>query len=188
MISPGADGTTGLADKWEETNEGLTWEDYGLRPQVPLGFTLNKGANYVPFNIRLPSGELKPAKYIRLEYSKDPLVYGMIDGDPHQYVESFQATPFPSAGPLCTYTSGQLEFFKDNHNLCPEIDSAVHQLFDKSATAKVECYRVNKKKLKQDYEELQQVPHDIWKRKLTLGGCAWHMARAWILQRIEMVN
>ena len=54
--------------------------------------------------------------------------------------------------------------------------------------AKVECYQTNKKKLKWEYEELWQVQHDIWKHELTLGGCAWHMARARILQRIKVVN
>ena len=115
---------------------------------------------------------MKPAKYIKLEYGEDPLIYGMIDGDPHQYVESFQATPFPSTGPLRTYTSGQLEFFEEDHDLRPEVDSAVYHLYDKSVLAEVECYRVNKKKLKQEYEELWQVQHDIWKCKLMLGGCA----------------
>ena len=187
-LSPGTDGTAGPADEWEEANTGTTWEDYGPRPQVPQGYNLNEGANYIPFNIRLPSGEMKPAKYIKLEYGEDPLVYGMIDSDPHQYVESFQATPFPSAGPLCTYTSSQLKFFEDNHDLCPEIDSAVAHLYDKSAMAEVECYRINKKKLKHEYEELRQIQHDIWKWELTLGGCTRRMARARIYQRIEIVN
>ena len=186
--SPGADGVAGPADEWEETNEGVTWEDYGPRPQVPQGYTLNEGADYIPFNIRLPSGEMKPAKYIKLEYGEDPLVYGMIDGDPHQYVESFQTTPFPSAGPLRTYTSSQLEFFEDDHDLRPEIDSAVAHLYDRSAMAEVECYRINKKKLKHEYEELRQIQHDIWKRELTIGGCARRMAGARIYQRIEAVN
>ena len=112
----------------------------------------------------------------------------MIDGDPHQYVESFQATPFPSAGPLCTYTSSQLKFFEDDHDLCPEIDSVVYHLYDKSMLAEVKCYWINKKKLKREYEELQQVQHNIWKCELTLGGCAWRMAGARILQHIEVVN
>ena len=185
---PRADGSPGHADEWLEANERSTWEDYGPRPQVPEGYTLNEGADYVPFDIRLPDGRIKPAKYIKLEYGEDPLVYGMIDGDPHQYVESFQATPFLSAGPLRTYTSGQLEFFEDNHDLRPEVDSAVHHLYDKSATAEVECYRINKKKLKREYEELRQIQHDIWKRELTIGGCAHHMAGARIYQRIEVVN
>ena len=184
----GADGTVGPANKWLETDLGVTWEDYGSRPQVPKGYTLNKGANYVPFNIHLPSGKMKPAKYIKLKYGEDPLVYSMIDSDPHQYIESFQATPFPLARPLHTYTSSQLEFFEDDHDLCPEIDSAVAHLYNKSAMAEVECYQINKKKLKREYEELQQIQHDIWKRELTLGGCARHMAGARIYQRIELVN
>ena len=187
-LSPGTDGIAGPADEWTEADEGTTWEDYGPRPQVPQGYVLNEGADYVPFDICLPSGEMKPAKYIKLEYGEDPLVYGMIDGDPHQYVESFQATPFPSAGPLCTYTSSQLEFFEDNHNLRPEINSAVAHLYDKSAMAEVECYRINKKKLKHEYEELRQIQHDIWKQELTIGGCARRMAGARIYQDIEMVN
>ena len=83
---------------------------------------------------------MKPAKYIKLEYGEDPLIYGMIDRDLHQYVESFQATPFPSAGPLRTYTSGQLEFFKDDHDLRPEVNSAMYHLYDKSTIAEVKCY------------------------------------------------
>ena len=186
--SPGTDGIDGPTDKWEVANEGITWEDYGPRPQVLQGYKLNEGADYVPFDIRLPSGKMKPAKYIKLEYGEDPLVYSMIDGDPHQYVESFQATPCPSAGPLRTYTSSQLEFFKHDHNLHPEIDSAVAHLYDKSAMAKVECYRINKQKLKREYKELRQIQHDIWKRELTLGGCACRMAGARIYQHIETVN
>ena len=131
---------------------------------------------------------MKPAQYIKLEYGKDPLIYGMIDGDPHQYIESFQATPFLSARPLRTYTSGQLKFFEDDHNLHPEVDSAVYHLYDKSVLVEVECYRINKKKLKWGYEELQQVQHDIWKHELTLGGCTRCMARAQIYQHIEVVN
>ena len=131
---------------------------------------------------------MKPAKYIKLEYREDPLVYGMINRDPHQYIESFQATPFPSAGPVRTYTSSQLEFFEDNHDLHPEIDNAVYHLYDKSAMAEVECYHINRKKLKREYEELRQIQHDIWKRELTLGGCARRMARARIYQQIETVN
>ena len=187
-VSPGAAGSSGCADEWPEADPGLTWEDYGPKPPIPKGYVLNEGADYVPFDIRLPSGETKPAKYIKLEYGEDPLVYGMIDGDPHQYVESFQATPHPSAGPLRTYTSSQLAFFEEDHDLRPEVDSAVYHLYDKSVLAEVECYRVNRKKLKREYEELRQIQHDIWKRELTLGGCARRMAGARVYQRIEMVN
>ena len=149
---------------------------------------LNEGADYIQFNIHLPSGEMKPAKYIKLEFGEDPLMYSMIDSDPHQYVESFQATPFPSARPLCTYTSSQLKFFEDDHNLHLEIDCTVAHLYDKSAMAEVECYWINKKKLKHEYKELRQIQHDIWKRELTLGGCTRRMAGARIYQRIEVVN
>ena len=169
---PGAAGADGPADEWEETDLGTTWEDYGPRPEVPKGYVLNEGADYIPFDIRLPSGKMRPAKYVKVKYGEDPYVYGMIDGDHHQYIKSFQATPFPSAGPLRTYTSAQLEVFEDDHDLRPKVDSAVYHLYNKSVLAKVECYRINKKKLKREYEELRQVQHDIWKWELTLGGCA----------------
>ena len=133
---------------------------------------MNKGTDYIPFDIRLPNGNMKPTKYIKLEYGEDLLIFGMIDRDPHQYVESFQATPFLSAGPLRTYTSSQLEIFESDHDLRPEVDSAVFHLFDKGAMAEVECYRVNKKILKREYEEMCQIQHNIWKWELTLGGCA----------------
>ena len=75
-----------------------------------------------------------------------------------------------------------------HNNLRLEIDSAVAHLYDKSAMAEVECYRINKKKLKREYEELRQIQHDIWKRELTISGCACRMAGARIYQRIEVVN
>ena len=188
MSPSGASSTDGPANEWKEIDPGTTWEDYGPRPEVPKGYVLNEGADYIPFDIWLPSGKMKPAKYVKVEYGEDPLVYGMIDGDPHQYVESFQATPFPSAGPLRTYTSGQLEFFEDDHDLRPEVDSAVYHLYDKSVLAEVKCYQLNKKKLKREYEELRQVQHDIWKRELTLAGSVRRMAGARVYQRIEAVN
>ena len=76
VLSPGADGIAGPANKWPDADLGTTWEDYGPRPQILPGYKLNKGADYIPFNIRLPSGELKPAKYVKLEYGKDPLCNG----------------------------------------------------------------------------------------------------------------
>ena len=85
-------------------------------------------------------------------------------------------------------TSSQLKILEDNHDLRPEVDSAIFHLFDKGAMVEVECYQVNKKKLKHEYEELRQIQHDIWKRELTLGGCARRMAGARIYQRIELVN
>ena len=104
-LPPGADGTVGTANEWPEADKGFTWEDYGPKPQVLPSYTLNEGTDYIPFDIRLLSGELKLAKYIKLEYGEDPLMYRMIDGDPHQYVESFQVTPVPSARPLLLHSS-----------------------------------------------------------------------------------
>ena len=185
-VPSGATDTNGSADAWEDANQATTWADYGLPPAK--GFILNDGLDYIPFDIRLPNGDYKPAKYIKIEWGEDPLIYGMIDSDPHQYVESFQATPMPSIGPLRTYTPSQLQFFEENHDLRPEVDEATHRLYDKGVLAKVECYRRNKVALERDLREEAQIQNDIWKRRLTLAGCARHMAGAWILQRIEVVN
>ena len=51
MPPPGTNGIDGHADEWEEANEGVTWEDYGPRPQVLAGYTLNERADYIPFDI-----------------------------------------------------------------------------------------------------------------------------------------
>ena len=175
-VPPGATDANGSADTWEDANQGTTWEDYRLPPAK--GFVLNNGLDYLPFDVRLPNGDYKPAKYIKIQWGKDPLIYGMIDSNPHQYVESFQATPMPSAGPLRTYTPSQLKFFKENHDLHPEIDEAAHQLYDKGVLAEMECYQRNKAALERDLREEAQIQNDIWKRRLTLGGCARHMAGA----------
>ena len=138
-VPPGAAGADDSSNTWEDANQGVMWEDYGLPPAK--GFILNDGVDYIPFDIRLPNGDYKPAKYITIQWGEDPLIYGMINGNPHQYVESFQATPMPSAGPLCTYSPSQLEFFEENHDLCPEVDKAAHQLYNKGVMAEMECYR-----------------------------------------------
>ena len=78
--------------------------------------------------------------------------------------------------------------FRSDHDLRPKVDSVVYHLYDKSALAEVECYRINKKKLKREYKELRQIQHDIWKQELTIGRCARCMAGARIYQRIEVVN
>ena len=149
---------------------------------------MNDGLDYVPFDIRLPNGDYKPAKYIKIKWGEDPLIYGMIDGNPHQYVESFQAAPMPSIGPLHTYTSSQLEFFEENHDLHPEVDEAAHRLYNKGVLAEMECYQHNKVALERDLREEAQIQNDIWKCRLTLAGCARRMAGAQILQRIKVVN
>ena len=185
-VPSGAAGPDDKADTWEDANQGSTWEDYGLAPAK--GFVLNEGTDYILFDIRLPTGELKPAKYIKIEWGKDPLIYGMINVNPHQYVKSFQAKSMPSAGPLHTYTPSQLKFFEEKHDLCPEIDEAMHQLYNHSVLAKLECFCQNKVALKWDREEECQIQNVIWKRELTLAGYAHHMAGAQILQRIKVVN
>ena len=72
--SPGTAGSPGHADEWPETDPRITWEDYGPKPEVLKGYVLNEGADYIPFDIRLPNGETKPAKYIKVEYGEDPLI------------------------------------------------------------------------------------------------------------------
>ena len=162
-VPSGAASPDDEANAWDNANKGLTWEDYGLTPPTPKGFVLNDGVDYIPFDICLPSGELKPAKYIKIKWGEDPLVYGMINGDSHQYVKSFQAAPMPSTGPLHTYNPAQLKFFKLKHNLHPEMDDAINQLHDHSAMAEVGCFHHNKEALKQDREELWQIKNNIWK-------------------------
>ena len=94
----------------------------------------------------------------------------------------------PSAGPLRTYSPGQLEFFEENHDLRPEVDEAAHRLYDKGVLAEIECYRRNKVALERDLKEEAQIQNDIFKRQLTLAGCARRMAGARVLQRVEMLN
>ena len=55
-LSPGGDGVDGSANEWLDVDPGTTWEDYGPRAPVPKGYVLNEGADYIPFDIRLPSG------------------------------------------------------------------------------------------------------------------------------------
>ena len=42
--------------------------------------------------------------------------------------------------------------------------------------------------MERDLKEVDQIQNDIFKRQLTLAGCARRMAGARVLQRIEVLN
>ena len=179
---------------WRDENVTL-WTTETIEPLNPCTHSYHAHVEHTKtlqgldtFDIWLPDGSYKPAKYIKIKWGEDPLIYGMIDGNPYQYVKSFQANPMPSAGGLCTYTLSQLKFFEENHDLHPEMDEAAHQLYDQGVMAEIECYRRNKVALECDLREEAQIQNDIWKQQLTLAGCAHRMAGAWVLQRIKVVN
>ena len=54
--------------------------------------------------------------------------------------------------------------------------------------AEIECYRRNKVAMERNLKEEAQIQNNIFKRQLTLAGCARRMVGAQVLQRIEMMN
>ena len=50
----GRNGTPDNAETWQDADPPSSWDDYGL-DQPPTGFALNKGVNFINFQIPLPS-------------------------------------------------------------------------------------------------------------------------------------
>ena len=91
----GRDGTPDDAKTWQDADPLSSWDNYGL-DRSPSGFVLNKGANFINFQVLLPGRKTMQALYINIEWTDDPIVYGKLEGDPHTYFEYIHTTPYYS--------------------------------------------------------------------------------------------
>ena len=80
----GRDGAPDNAETWKDADPLASWDDYGL-DRSPPGFVLNKGVNFINFQITLPGGAKMQVHYIMVEWTDDPIVYGKLEGDDHTY-------------------------------------------------------------------------------------------------------
>ena len=110
----GRDGAPDDAKTWQDADPPSSWDDYGVN-RPPSGFALNKGVNFINFQIPLPGRKTMQAHYIKIEWTDDPIVYGKLEGDDHTYFEYIHATPYYSNHPVRTYTPTQLALFDFDH-------------------------------------------------------------------------
>ena len=67
----GQDGAPDDAKTWKDADPLASWDDYGL-DRSPPGFVLNKGINFVNFQVPLPGGKTMQAHYVKIEWMEIP--------------------------------------------------------------------------------------------------------------------
>ena len=132
----GRDGTPDDAEAWQDADLLSSWDNYGL-DQSPPGFVLNKGPNFINFQVPLPGGKTMQAHYIKIEWTDDPIVYGKLEGDPHTYFEYIHATPYYTDQPIRAYTPTQLSLFDFDHPLCNDVDDAMAWIGDRTLQGEI---------------------------------------------------
>ena len=167
----GRDGAPDDAETWQDADLPSSWDDYGVN-QPPSGFALNKGVNFINFQIPLPGRKTMQAHYIKIEWTDDPIVYGKLEGNDHTYFEYIHATPYYSNHPVCAYTPTQLALFNFNHPLHNNIDNAMAWIGDRILQAKMVQRRRGKIRINHAKKELQEAQDNVWRLRLEYDSCA----------------
>ena len=139
---------------------------------------MNKGPNFINFQISLPGGAKMQAHYIKIKWTDDPIVYGKLEGDPHTYFEYIHATPFYSDKPTRTYTPTQLSLFDFDHPLHNDIDDAMAWIGGRTLQAELVRRRRGKICLEHAEMELKEAEDNVWRLRLKYDSCARRLAHA----------
>jgi hypothetical protein len=161
-VGTGAGGTNTDADNWSYVDQVCTWQDYeNLAPPQP-GFHLNKGADYVPCQIRDDQGILWPAKWTHINKTDDTHVVGIRANSPNAYSECLTATPSHDLLLIPTYMPEDLYFFEIDHPACFEVDCAIQKVGDHSLGAEVCRYRAEHTKMQHALCYMEDAQHKYY--------------------------
>ena len=183
----GRDGTPGDTETWEDADLPSSWDDYGL-DESPRGFVLNKGPNFVNFQITLPGGVKKQAHYIKVEWTDDPIIYGKLKDDEHTYFEYLHATPYHADTTIRAYSPTQLALFDFDHPLKNDVDDATAWIGDRSLQAEIPRRRRTKKCLEHAQKEEKEAQDNVWRLQLEYDSCAKRLANANAYLRLGTAN
>ena len=183
----GQDGAPDDAETWQDADPPSSWDDYGVN-QPPTGFALNKGVNFVNFQISLPGGRTMQAHYIKIEWTDDPIVYGKLEGDNHTYFEYLHATPYHTNQPVHAYTPTQLTLFNFDHPLRNDVNDAMAWIGDCTLQAKMVRRRRGKIRIEHAEKELQEAQDNVWRLRLEYDSSTRRLARANAYFRLGTAN
>ena len=151
----------------------------------PIGFSYNRGPNYVPFIITNNSGRTVPARFTRVVMGVDPHVIGMILGDNNQYSGPLHAAPDHDLGERPRYTPDDLWQFKNGADNVARVDLALDFIHDLSLTAEVARFRETSWLFAQYQEDIRKIEVRMWKAGQMKDSSARRLEGANALHRIE---
>ena len=181
----GRDGASDDAETWQDADPPSSWDDYGL-DRSPPGFVLNKGANFINFQIPLPGGKTMQVHYIKIEWTDDPIVYGELHDDPHTYFEYIHATPYHSDQPIHAYTPTQLSLFDFDHPLRNDVDDTMAWIGSLQGEIVRRCR--GKIRIELAEKELQEAQDNVWRLRLEYDSCAKRLSNANAYFRLGTAN
>ena len=183
----GRDGAPDDALSWKDADPPSSWDDYGL-DRSPPGFVLNKGPNFINFQVPLPGGKTMQAHYIKIEWTDDPIVYGKLEDDPHTYFEYIHATPYYTDQPIRANTPTQLSLFDFNHPLCNNVDDAMAWIGDRTLQGEIVRRRRGKICIEHAEKELQEAQDNVWRLRLEYDSCAKRLSNTNTYFRLGTAN
>ena len=149
---------------------------------------MNKGVNFVNFQITLPGGVKQQAHYIKVEWTDDPIVYGKLKGDDHTYFEYLHATPYHTDTAVCAYSPTQLTLFDFDHPLKDDVDDAIAWIGDRTLQAELVRRRHGKICLEHAHREEKEAQDNVWRLQLEYNSCAKRLANANTYLRLGTAN
>ena len=109
-------------------------------PQLPHGFTINHGENYIHFPITDEQGQVFNARFVQLIMGTNPMVIGLRDESSHVYAAPCYAHPQLSFDARPHYLEEDI-IFDVGYDERRKIDTAIACLKDPSVCAEVHRYR-----------------------------------------------
>ena len=157
----------------------------GAETPPPLGFSFNRGANYVPCIVTDNRGRGVPARYTRVIMGPDPHVIGIIPGDTSQYGGPLYAVPDHDQGERPRYAQDDFWRFKFGADDFDQFESALEHIGDLSLTAEVTCYREASRLFFQYQEEIRKIEVRLWEAGQLKDASGRRLEGANALHRIE---
>ncbi len=112
------------------------------RNEVPLGFKLNNGNNFISFPINGPDGDTKQAEYVQVILHPNPIIVGLHDDSNKVYTKPLYATPVFHYDGKPVYQAQQLKALKIGAEGQDQMDRMIHHLNDPSLKAEVHQFRM----------------------------------------------
>ena len=151
----------------------------------PLGFSFNRGVNYVPCIVTDNRGRGVPARYTRVIMGPDPHIIGIIPRDNSQHGGPLYAIPDHDQGERRRYAQDDFWRFKFSADDFDWFESALEHISDLSLTAEVTRYREASHIFFQYQEEIHKIEVHMWQAGQLKDASGRRLEGANTLHRIE---
>jgi len=150
----------------------------------PIGFYLNSGKNYIPFQIH-HHGHLITAKYVKVRGTMNAMVYGTMGKGENIYRGDVHAAPRHDLDEVPDYEHEDLKRLQDGFVLRRQVDRALESIDDRTLTAEVAWYREAARVAKEEMEAIHRMEDDLYCALETCRHSVKRLERANAIARIK---